>query len=174
MFLDPQDILGRVSVPPGARIADFGTGAGEYALGALERAGDPGTVVYAFDAIPALVRKLERKAARYRGTLYALVADLNQHIPLADDLIHFSVAANILHALQDRERFARELARVTRPGGRALIVDWVASFNNMGPAADAAVTPSEAVRLMRAAGFSAGEMLPAGSHHYAFVATLGS
>ena len=172
MFLSPREILDHISVPAGARVGDFGTGAGHYALGVLERAGTDATV-YAFDALASVVEKLERASRRYPGRLYGVVADLNRHIPLADDLLQFSILANILHALSEREQFLSELARVTRPGGRALVIDWTASFRNMGPTVESAVTPSEAIRLMRSAGFSTGEMLPAGSHHYAFVATLG-
>jgi ubiquinone/menaquinone biosynthesis C-methylase UbiE len=172
MFLSPREILKHISIPAGARVGDFGTGSGHYALGVLERAGGD-TTVYAFDALAPVLQKLERSARQYPGRLYAVVADLNRHVPLADNLLHFAIVANILHALNERERFLAELARVITPGGRVLVVDWAASFKNMGPTAEAAVTPSEAVRLVRGAGFSAGEMLPAGSHHYAFVATLG-
>ena len=97
---------------------------------------------------------------------------MNTHIPVKDNLLHFAILSNILHAISSRDRFLKELARVIQPGGRALVIDWTESFKNMGPTSEAAVTPSEAVRLMRAAGFSTGDMLPAGSHHYAFLATL--
>jgi ubiquinone/menaquinone biosynthesis C-methylase UbiE len=171
MFLNPREILERVSIPAGSSVGDFGSGSGHFALGVIERLG-PETTVYAFDAFLPSLSKLEREAKRRGGRLYGVEADLNNHIPVKDNLLHFAILSNILHAISSRERFLKELARVIQPGGRALVIDWTQSFNNMGPTASAAVTPSEAVRLMRAAGFTTGDMLPAGSHHYAFLATL--
>ncbi|MEK9176879.1 MAG: methyltransferase domain-containing protein [Patescibacteria group bacterium] len=171
MFLRPRDVLERISIPAGSRVGDFGSGAGHFALGIIDRLG-PETTVYAFDALAPVLAKLSREAKRRGGKLYAIEADLNVHIPVADNLLHFAILANILHAVSNRERFLSELARVVRPGGRALVIDWTASFKNMGPTAGAVVTPSQAVRLLGAAGFSANDMLPAGSHHWAFLATL--
>jgi len=171
MFLNPRDILGRVSIPAGSRVGDFGSGSGHFALGVIDRLG-PETTIYAFDAFVPALTKLTREAKRRGSNLYAVEADLNTHIPLKDNLLQFAILANVLHALSNRTRFLSELARVIQPGGRALVIDWTSSFNNMGPTADAVVTASEAVRLMRAAGFSTGDMVPAGSHHYGFLTTL--
>jgi hypothetical protein len=50
------------------------------------------------------------------------------------------------------------------------VVDWLASFNDMGPRPERVVSPGVAVKLFSSAGFAPGAMLPGGSHHYAFVA----
>ncbi len=97
---------------------------------------------------------------------------MNTHIPLKNDLLKAAVAANILHQIRDKARFAEEVKRVLEPGGETLVVDWVSSFKNMGPHTDHVVTPGEAARLFEGAGFTVGDMLPAGTHHYAFVARL--
>jgi hypothetical protein len=41
----------------------------------------------------------------------------------------------------------------------------------MGPAPEKAVAPAEAARLFESAGFTIGDMMPAGTHHFAFIAT---
>jgi len=170
MFLNPSHVLDQISVPSGAKIGDFGTGAGYFALSVIDRVGSNGTL-YALDAFVPALEKLERTAQKRGVKVYTIESDFNRHIPLHDDLLHLAILGNILHQVKERERFILELLRVLSPGGRVLIVDWVASFNNMGPTIETAVTPSEAIRLFRNAGFNTGNMLPAGSHHYAFVAT---
>lgn len=171
MFLNPKNILDHVSVPTGAKVGDFGTGSGHFALSILERTGGDVTL-YALDAFVPALERLDRVARKKHGArVYTLESDLNRHIPLQDNLLHLAIVGNVLHALRERERFVLELTRVLSPGGRALVVDWVASFKNMGPTLESAVTPAEAVRLFRSAGFTTGEMLPAGTHHYAFIAT---
>lgn len=169
MFLDPSEILNYLVLPHGARVADFGTGAGHYARAALDKLGAHGSV-YAFDVFHPALDTLHRSARGFNRNLYAIHSDLNEPIPLSNDLLHAGIAGNILHQLKNRERFVSEVYRVLKPRGEALVVDWVSSFRNMGPATDAVITPAEAARLFETAGFSVGDMLPAGTHHFAFIA----
>lgn len=158
-------------VRAGDKVGDFGAGQGLYTRALLQKLGTEGAV-YAFDVFEPHVEALHKERIREaRENLFSLCVDLNQHLPLRDAILHCSLLTNTLHALSDRSHFLSELHRVTRPGGRVLMVDWASSFKGLGPADDAVVTPGEAVRLFRAHGFSVGEMLPAGTHHYAFVAT---
>lgn len=170
VFLDPKEILNRISLPYGAKVGDFGTGSGHYALSIIDRVGPNGTV-YALDAFTPALSKVEKSARRRGAKIYTIESDFNRHIPLQDNLLHLAILGNILHQVRERERFILELLRILSPGGRALVIDWASSFRNMGPSEDMVVTPAEAVRLFRSAGFEAGNMLPAGSHHYAFIAT---
>ena len=170
VFLTPKEVLDHISVPYGAKVGDFGTGAGHYALGIIDRVGS-GATVYALDAFPPALSRVEKLAQKRGVKIYTVESDFNRHIPLQDNLLHLAILGNVLHQIRERERFVLELLRVLSPGGRTLIVDWASSFKNMGPTDDMVITPSEAVRLFRSAGFDTGEMLPAGTHHYAFVAT---
>jgi ubiquinone/menaquinone biosynthesis C-methylase UbiE len=170
VFLNPKSILEKVKIPHGARVADFGAGAGHYAIAIAERLEGGGTV-YAIDAHQQSLDTLSRQSTERGLGIYTLVSDLNQHIPLKDNLLTFGVAANVLHQLSDRKRFVQELARVIAPDGEVLVVDWMSSFNNMGPTKDAVITPAEAADLFRSHGFTVGEVLPAGTHHFAFIAT---
>lgn len=171
MFLDPDEILGRLGVMSGSKVGDFGTGSGTYALKVAKQLG-PEATVYAFDAYHPLVDSVGRLGRTTGANFYAIKADLNQHIPLKDNVLHAAIAVNILHALEARQKFVAELSRVIQPGGRVLVVDWVDSFKNMGPTPEQAIQPGEAARLFEDAGFELGSMLPAGTHHFAFIATL--
>lgn len=173
MFLNPKSILENVKIAHGARVADFGTGAGHFALLASERL-NGGGVVYAIDAYRPLLDSLRRESARRSLSIHTIESDLNVHIPLQDNLLSLGIAANILHQLKNKKRFAEELVRVIAPSGEVLVADWVSSFKNMGPHEDAVITPSEAVALFEEVGFSVGTLLPAGTHHFAFVARKGN
>lgn len=166
MFLDPEEVVRHLPIRAGSRIGDFGAGEGRYAFALSARV--PDGAVYAIEALPAHVEAMARRRA---GNVFPLVADLNRRVPLRDALLDAGIVANTLHALTERARFARELARVMAPGAPVLVVDWMSSFNNLGPHPDRIVAPSEAVGLFKDSGFTAGAMLPAGSHHWAFVAS---
>ncbi|MFA5876895.1 MAG: methyltransferase domain-containing protein [Candidatus Paceibacterota bacterium] len=171
MFLNPRDILSHLSITANAKVGDFGVGAGHYSFALAEKLGAEGTI-YAFDAFGPVLDAIRRKGEHYPAEFHTLQSDLNEPIPIAENLLHIAVVANILHQIRERERFVMEVARVVRPQGTVLVVDWISSFKNMGPSPEAVLAPGEAVRLFRQAGFDTGDMLPAGTHHFAFLATL--
>ncbi len=170
MFLQPRQVVSHLSLRRGLTVADFGAGRGEYSLAVKEAVGNEGAV-YAFDVLPDAVETLHRERLRRdMENFFTLCTDLNQHLPLKDRLLHCAVVANTLYALSKRDEFLDELHRVMAPRGRVLMVDWASSFKNMGPREEEVVAAGDAVRLFRAHGFSVGSMIPAGTHHYAFVA----
>lgn len=170
MFLSPIQVLRALPLPQKAKVADFGTGAGHYALALAERLGQSGGAVYAIDAFGPGFDSLRKEAAKHHAPFYTLESDLNKHIPLKSGLLNAAVIANTLHQISERAHFVSELARVMAPGGMALVVDWVGSFRNMGPPDHAVLSPGEAGELFRKGGFTVGETIPAGTHHFAFVA----
>ena len=171
MFLSPLQVIEYARVRPGMNVADFGSGRGEYTFKLYDRLQGEGSV-YAFDLEPEVIETLSRDRMRKSlSNFFPLCVDLNGHVPLKDALLHCAVLSNTLHALTEREQFLHELHRIMKPKGTVLFVDWASSFNNMGPTSERVVAPGEAVRLFKAHGFEVGDMIPAGSHHYAFVAT---
>lgn len=169
MFLAPHELTQYLLIEQSASVADFGAGSGLYALHLAERA--PYSSIYALDISPNHVRALDRRA-REAGfsNLSVLHADLNEPLPFKGGHLGGAFLVNTLHALTARAEFLAELHRVLQAGAPVLCADWCASFKGMGPATDAVIPPGEAVRLFRAHGFTTGAMLPAGSHHFAFVA----
>jgi len=170
VFLNPTQVLSELQLPAIPRIGDFGAGAGHYSLALAKRYG-PYAEIYAFDALPGAIDSLRKEADVYASPFYGLVSDLNERIPVASNVLNAGIVANTLHQLTDKARFVSELSRVLKPESPVLVVDWARSDNNFGPPASAVITPGEAVRLFRSAGFSAGEMFSAGTHHFAFIAT---
>lgn len=171
MFLTPTQAVDRLPLSSSARVADFGSGSGRHALLLSNRLGESGAV-YALDIDDGHVESLAREKT-YRGlsNLFSLRADLNESVPLRDGMLDAALVSNTLHALRKRDAFMRELNRVLAAGAAVMFVDWVHSFKDMGPAESDVVYPSDGVRLFESHGFAVGSMLPAGSHHYAFVAT---
>jgi len=171
VFLSPYQILKELPLPAqNVRVGDFGAGSGQFSLALAERLGQSATI-YALDAFGPGLDAMKREAERYGSDFYTLQSDLNTHIPLRSNLLNAAIVADTLYGIADKERFVHELARVLEEGGKVLVVDWAGSFKNMGPPQDAILSPGEAAQLFTSAGFSVGEMLPAGTHHFAFTAT---
>lgn len=105
-FLDPG---------PDWRVADLGSGTGRYTSELAPVAG----YVLAVD-----VRREMHRYHRQKGlpaNVTPLLADF-QRLPLPDDTLDGAVSMRTYH--HDFEPAMPEVARVLRPGGRLVIVDW--------------------------------------------------
>jgi ubiquinone/menaquinone biosynthesis C-methylase UbiE len=100
-------VLGVADVQPGESVVEVGCGNGEY----VARLGCIG-----MDLSPGMLA-----AARARVTA-PLVGGDAQAIPFADAAFDVVLAPHMLYHVPDRAMAARELRRVTRPGGRCIAV----------------------------------------------------
>jgi ArsR family transcriptional regulator len=109
-------------VPPGLRVADIGTGTGILAieLAAL------GLDVIGIDRSEAMLEAARAKQSSdtSTGRLEFRAGDAHA-LPLADDSIDAAFAHMVLHSLEEPARAVREMARIVRPGGQIVLVDFL-------------------------------------------------
>ncbi len=168
MFSDPKDILRQCGISPGSTVGDFGTGAGSYAHEAATYVGPHG-VVYAFDVQKDLVTRLAHEVeGKKENVIHPLWVDLEhpKGTGIKEGVLDVAIVTNILFQIENKDTFIKEIARVLRPGGRALIVDWKESFGHMGPHPDQVIKEGRARELFTDAGLTFDKILDAGAHHY--------
>jgi SAM-dependent methyltransferase len=102
------------------RALDVGTGAGALALALAPLVRE----VVGIDPVPELLTLARSKAAGFENVIF-VEGDAEA---LEFELGSFDLAATLrtLHHVRRPERVVAELARVTRPGGRVLVVDQLA------------------------------------------------
>ena len=127
-----EAILRFARLAPGEALLDVGCGTGTLAVAAARRLGPSGRIC-GVDAAPQMVAAAQRKA---RGA--GLEADFReapaQALPYPDGQFDLVTATLMLHHLPrpGREACAQEMARVLKPGGRALAVDFATSSQAHG------------------------------------------
>ncbi|MDB5096634.1 MAG: ubiE 3 [Cyanobacteria bacterium RYN_339] len=121
--LDPAAFWARAGLRAGQTVVDVGAGTGYFAVPAARRVGRRGHV-YACDVSPEMVAHVAQEATRGRlGQLEALRS--GEHaLPLPDAVADVALAAFVLHEVNDPYRLLAELARVLKPTGRLLVLDW--------------------------------------------------
>ncbi|WP_434047159.1 MULTISPECIES: class I SAM-dependent methyltransferase [Sorangium] len=112
------DALRLAGVGPGARVLDVAAGPGTLSLLAAREAR-----VTAVDFAPAMVEQLRERAARAGLAVDAHVGD-GMALPFEDGSFDAAFSMFGLIFFPDRDRGFRELFRVLRPGGRAVVGSW--------------------------------------------------
>ena len=109
---------------PGERVLDVGCGTGALAIAAKRRLG-PGRVV-GIDASPEMIERAHKKAVNVRVDVDFRVG-IVELLPFADAEFDVVLSTLMLHHLPRaaRETCMQEIARVLKPGGRVLAVDFM-------------------------------------------------
>ncbi len=104
----------------GAVVLDAGAGTGRVTLPLARRAHE----VYAMDPAPPLLRLLQSKLAAERVDNVDLVRGVFRHVPLPDNSVDAVVSCSAFGSQEARggQCGLEELQRVTRPGGRIVIM----------------------------------------------------
>lgn len=114
-------LLDGLPAPESARVLDLATGTGDVALGIRRRMSEfPGARVMGADiAFPMLV--LARRKSK--ASLAFLQADALR-LPFADASFDGLTIAFGLRNLEDRRKGLAEMARILRPGGRLVVLEF--------------------------------------------------
>jgi len=119
-----QKMLALARLKAGENVLDVGCGTGMLAILAKRKVGASGTV-YGVDASPEMIARARMKANR-AGVELILEEGAAQALPLKDGEVDVVLSTLMLHhvARKSRPQMAREAARVLKPGGRLLLVDF--------------------------------------------------
>lgn len=171
MFSNPKEIVKQFGLSDGMVVADLGVGSGFYALEA-GRMVSPTGKVYAVDVQKDLLDRIKNEANRAHVRNIEIISGDVEKIggtKIKDGIVDKVIAANILFMLSDKKNFVNEIRRILKPKGLVLLVDWSASFSQMGPHPDHVVYKDAAMKLFTENGFSLLKEISAGSHHYGMI-----
>jgi SAM-dependent methyltransferase len=115
-----QDVIDFCGSFGGRVWVDLGSGAGGLGLAMLEKLSE-GTMVLMDPSTDALRRALESAQERRLSARTVTVLGSAESIPLPDGSVDVVVSRGSFYFWQDRAQGLREIWRVLRPGGRAMI-----------------------------------------------------
>lgn len=123
-----RQLVGACAIGQGLRVLDVGCGTGNAALEAARR----GAQVMGIDPAERLV-EVSRRRAVSEGLSVGFDVGEAAKIPVSDGAFDLVLSVFAVIFAPDAEAAARELVRVTRPGGRIVLTTW----SNEGAIAEA-------------------------------------
>ncbi len=123
-WLPPADVLTRLELREGMRVADVGAGTGYFSIPLARAIGASGHVF----AVDLQSEMLDRMRAKLEAPNALKNISLHQgeatSLPLPPGSVDIVFYANIWHELEDHLAAFREGAKIGVPGGTIAILDW--------------------------------------------------
>lgn len=170
-FVDPATVVNRLSIEPESQVADFGCGSGYFSFEFARLVGTEG-VVWALDVLPSALEAVASRAKTLGLTNIStkrVNLENEQGSGLAPSSMDWIVLKDVLLQNQKKEVMLREVKRVLKPGGHALVMEWNPDESLVGPEKRLRVSPEELKELIAQAQLSVEQELNVGGFHYAFV-----
>jgi len=124
-FLEPEKIIKQIPLQEGFLAADFGSGAGGFTIPLAKKIFKG--LVYAFDIQEEPLSAL-RGNAHNQGVSNIKTGKCDLEDPdatgIPDNSLDAVLIVNILFQIEHDDAVIKEAARITKPGGMIIIVDW--------------------------------------------------
>lgn len=138
-LINPFKLLERVGIRQNWHVADLGCGTtGHFILPAAQLVGPDG-LVYAVDIRRDVLEHVDRMIKQeHLFNIKSVWSDIDvfgaTRIPPGS--LDLCLLVNNLFLSQNRPAMIREMARLTKPGGRIVVVEWKAIATPIGPPTD--------------------------------------
>ena len=149
ILLDAEAVLLKAGVHAGSVVVDLGCGtSGHFVIPAARMVGPSGKV-YAVDILKSVLAAVESRAKLEGATSIQTLwgnCEENKGVRLPDNTTDITLVINNMYLTRARAAFLSEAARITKPGGKIVVVDWKTIASPLGPPAESRVS-SETVKI---------------------------
>lgn len=132
--------------------ADIGCGIGYFTIPIAEITNNMNKV-YALDTSEQMLMELEKRAKTADAANVVAIKTDEYDLKLPDNSVTLALLVNVLHEIDDKDKFIQEIKRILKTKGRIAIVEWKKETMEMGPSVSHRISEDEVNEIMKANGF---------------------
>ncbi|HEX9037417.1 MAG TPA: class I SAM-dependent methyltransferase [Ktedonobacterales bacterium] len=149
--LQPEFLLRDLGFTEGMTLADIGCGPGFFSIPAARITGETG-VVFAADIEGEMLSTTRSRATEAGLTNVRIVKTNDREIPIPPDSCDFVLMAFMIHEIEHRASFLHRAARLLKPEGKLVVLEWEKVEETVGPPLEERLAPEDVVADAEAAG----------------------
>jgi ubiquinone/menaquinone biosynthesis C-methylase UbiE len=168
-LLNYYAILGQLSQPDDKVVADLGCGQFGYFVFPLARLVGPSGKVYAVDVLPGVLDSI-KKQARLENLSQIETVWSNLEVfgatKIKEKALDAAFLINVLHQAHNGLDMIKEAARMIKPGGRLVLVDWSPKAKGFGPPPSQRLKPDKLLATVSGMGLELEQDFSPGAYHF--------
>ena len=150
--LPPIPTLEKLGLVSQDTVADLGCGIGYFTIPAAEIVNTTNKV-FALDTSEEMLTELEKDASIAGLSNVITIKTEEYDLKLPNESVSFVLLVNVLHEIEEKERFLLEAHRILKPAGRIAVVDWEKKKTEMGPPIEHRISLEKSIELLTSTGF---------------------
>lgn len=165
-IMPPAETLVELGLERNNTMVDIGCGGGYFTIAASKIVGDPAKV-FALDISEEMLGEVQRKALETGvSNIHAIRVD-EYDLKIENHSADFALLCNVLHEIEDKERFINEISRILKPYGKLAIIEWEKTEGDFGPPVNERIDKESIKDLLRGYGFYVLKSFNLGTDFYA-------
>ncbi len=174
IFLNAKDILKKLGVSHGQVVADLGCGSGYFVVEASRLVGHSGKV-YAIDVQKPALSTVMSKAATYGlnniKTVWSDAEKLGGARQVKNATVDVMLLVQLFSQTHDHQEVFREAARMTKPEGQIVVVDWRPDRLTYGPPKGRRLSLEQVKAIAQQVGWRQAKDIQIGEYHFGLIFT---
>jgi len=140
-----EDIMPKLGLSKRDIVVDLGAGIGYFTFPMVKLVSE----IISVDIEPRMLSVLaSRMKGLGAGNVRLIQAEMTA-LPIADSCVDFVLAAFVYHEVADKGRLLDECARVLKPSGRLVVIDFQKHETSIGPPVSERKTPAHVLRTAK-------------------------
>lgn len=166
-IMPPEVTLKKFNIKDDGTLLDVGCGIGYFTIPAAKILKT--NKVIGLDIMPEIL-EIAKEKAEGRGNI-EFKESKEYSFPIEDNSVKYVLISNVIHEVEDKIKYFKEVKRVLEKNGYFLIIDWDKKEMKMGPPVHERISKEEMIELCRQEGFKKAESIDVSPNHYGIKAS---
>lgn len=168
-LLNPAKTLRSLGISAGMVVADIGCGTGFFTIPLASAVGPRGKV-FAVDISREMTRDVRKRAGKEGLQNVKTVFSRENKIPVTSKRIDYCLLSSVVHELENKILFFKELKRLVKDGGKVGIIEWKKIPSPLGPPLQERISLAAMKQMLAENGFAVKKTFSPGKYNYGIVA----